>query len=279
MGPKGRVQKTSSAQTETMKRSDIDNGNEFDWSKTALDYALYRDIYPQSLYEMLHLFGIARTNTRHLDIGTGSGVIPIRMYKFGAELTGVDISGRQIESAREWSLKLGLDIQWRASPAEDTGLPGGTFDSVSAVQCWPYFDRKKVLCEVQRVLKNSGLFAIVFMGWLPEEDFLTRKSLQLVSAYNPEWKSGGSRRHVFSLPDWLPDNFRLESYHTYDEGIPFTYESWTGRLRACRGVGASLEEEKVRAFSEEHMSMLIDESVPHEFHVPHQIVMYVYRVL
>ena len=34
-----------------------------------------------------------------LDIGTGTGVLPRNMYKYGAEWTGTDISPEQIEQA------------------------------------------------------------------------------------------------------------------------------------------------------------------------------------
>ena len=38
----------------------------------------------------------------------------------------------------------------------------------------------------------------------------------------------------------------------YDEPIPFSRESWRGRIRACRGVGASPPEAEVLRFDEAH---------------------------
>jgi hypothetical protein len=34
-----------------MKHNNIDNGTEFDFGKTSLDYSKYRDIYPHSMYK------------------------------------------------------------------------------------------------------------------------------------------------------------------------------------------------------------------------------------
>ncbi len=31
---------------------DIDNGKPFDWGKTSLDYAKFRDIYPKEFYQI-----------------------------------------------------------------------------------------------------------------------------------------------------------------------------------------------------------------------------------
>ena len=47
-----------------MKLSYIDSGNEFDFGRTSDNYAKYRDIYPQSMYEKLIAFGIGKRGQR-----------------------------------------------------------------------------------------------------------------------------------------------------------------------------------------------------------------------
>jgi hypothetical protein len=42
----------------------------------------------------------------------------------------------------------------------------------------------------------------------------------------------------------------------FDEPIPFTRESWRGRIRACRGVGATLSDDQIEAFDREHDALL-----------------------
>ena len=39
---------------------DIDKGKEFDWGKTSMDYAKYRDIYPQGFYDCILNLGLCR---------------------------------------------------------------------------------------------------------------------------------------------------------------------------------------------------------------------------
>ena len=79
-----------------MKLENIDKNNEFDFGKTSLDYSKFRDIYPNSMYEKLFDLGIGHKNQNILDLGTGTGVFPRAMYKFGAKFTGIDISDEQI---------------------------------------------------------------------------------------------------------------------------------------------------------------------------------------
>ena len=79
---------------------DIDGGKAFDWGRTSENYAKYRDIYPQEFYEALVSRGLCIKGQSVLDLGTGTGVIPRNMYRFGAEWTGSDISENQIEQAK-----------------------------------------------------------------------------------------------------------------------------------------------------------------------------------
>ncbi|MBT3275363.1 MAG: class I SAM-dependent methyltransferase [Spirochaetales bacterium] len=256
----------------------IDQGQPFDWGRTSTEYARYRDIYPESFYEKLHLLGIGVSGQRLLDLGTGTGVVPIHLHKYGTQIVGVDISEQQIAMAAEISMNLTPAIKWIVADAADTGLAGNSFDAVAAVQCWPYFDRERTLREICRLLVPMGQMMIAFMEWLPDEDTLTRKSLDLVSRYNPHWDAHSTSRHEFRKHDFLGTAFRLNTFHTYDADLEFTRESWTGRMRACRGMAASLPASSVQEFSREHMTMLENE-VPESFSVKHQIVIYVFTLL
>ena len=82
-----------------MQADNIDGGREFDFGKTSSDYAKYRDIYPESFYRKIADRGLCVSGQRVLDIGTGTGVLPRNMYRFGAEWTGADISAEQIAQA------------------------------------------------------------------------------------------------------------------------------------------------------------------------------------
>ncbi len=91
-------------------KKDIDNGSAFDWGKASSDYAKYRDIYPEEFYKRLAGLSIGIEGQDVLDLGTGTGVLPRNMYKYGAKWTGTDISENQIAYARELSKREWISV-------------------------------------------------------------------------------------------------------------------------------------------------------------------------
>jgi hypothetical protein len=63
----------------------------------------------------------------------------------------------------------------------------------------------------------------------------------------------------------------------FDADIPFTAESWRGRMRACRGVGATLDAAQVAAFDAEHAALLA-RIAPAEFAIPHRLDAHVFEI-
>lgn len=79
-----------------------------------------------------------------------------------------------------------------ASPAEELPFADNSFDTVTACQCFFYFDRKRVYPEISRVLRPGGRLCVLYMAWLPEEDKIAGESEALVLQYNPDWSGKGS---------------------------------------------------------------------------------------
>lgn len=53
-----------------IKDNTIDGGKGFDWGKVSLEYAKYRDIYPQEFYQKILRLGLCRDGQKILDLGT-----------------------------------------------------------------------------------------------------------------------------------------------------------------------------------------------------------------
>ena len=249
---------------------DIDEGKAFDWGKASKDYAKYRDIYPQEFYDYILNLGLCRDGQKVLDIGTGTGVLPRNMYKYGAVWTGTDIAENQIEQAKELAEKAGMDIEFFTSKAEDVSFPDNTFDVITACQCIWYFDHDITSKTFAKMLKPGGKFLILYMGWLPYEDKIAGKSEAIILKHNPSWSSYGDKVHPVWVPEQYLENFKLISQEEFRVDVPFTRGSWHGRMRACRGVGASMSPETLAVWDKEHMSML-EENAPEEFVVKHYI--------
>ncbi len=253
----------------------IDEGKAFDWGKTSEFYAKYRDIYPDVFYQKVADRGLCVDGQKVLDLGTGTGVLPRNMYKFGAKWTGTDISPEQIEQAKRLSEKAGMDIDYKVVSAEKIDFPDESFDVITACQCFWYFDHEKVAPEFARILKKDGKLVVLFMAWLPYEDELAGKSENLVLKYSPTWSGGRETKHPIHIPDVMFDHFELEDHEEYDVDVPFTRESWHGRMIACRGVGASLSPEELAKWDAEHRALLAD--YPDEFTVRHYAAISILR--
>ncbi|MBQ8932370.1 MAG: class I SAM-dependent methyltransferase, partial [Ruminiclostridium sp.] len=73
------------------------------------------------------------------------------------------------------------------------------------------------------------------------------------------------------VPKEYDEFFDVTYREEADVKIPFTRESWHGRMRACRGVAASMLEETLAHWDKEHRKML--ESYPESFEILHYIAM------
>ena len=194
----------------------FDNGKAFDWGLTSEDYAKYRDIYPDELYTRLKKLGVAADGTVWLDLGTGTGILPQNLYNEKADITAVDIEEEQINYAKKKADENGWKINYIVSPAESTNLPDNSFDTITAAQCFFYFDREKMIKEIKRLLKPNGKFIKVYLTYTIDDE-IAAKSHSLIKDMNPSWtpKASGSK-------DMFDDLFEGRVTESFYCDIPFT---------------------------------------------------------
>lgn len=253
-----------------MEKILVDNGQKFDFGKTSKEYAKYRDIYPEELFTRLHELGIGTQGSKWLDLGTGTGVVPRRMAKYGADIVAVDISSEQIEEAKVLSKEYS-NIEYNVCSAEDIYYEENTFDAITACQCFWYFDPNVIVPKIKSLLKPGGIFLKVYMSYMKEEK-ITQDSNGLVKAINGSW--GGASASLKDLTTHYFDNPQMESLIVE---LPFTRETWHGRMMASRGVMASMDEEKIKLFDQKHREML-EKKYPEEFTVKHKIFLTWYKM-
>lgn len=255
----------------------IDGGKAFDWGKTSNDYARFRDIYPVEFYNKILIEDLCIKGQDVLDLGTGTGVLPRNMYQYGAKFVGTDITANQIEEAKNLSSAAGMDIAYKCIATEDIDYPKNSFDVITACQCFFYFQHDIVAEKLYHLLRPGGKLVILYMAWLPLEDKIARASEDLILRYNPRWTGCGETRHPNAVPEDYKAYFNVLKEEVYDLSVPFTRETWNGRMRACRGIGASLSDDKVQEFDVEHMKIL-NRVAPQEFEIQHYTAMTVLAV-
>ena len=235
----------------------IDAGKAFDWGRTSEEYAKYRDIYPQVFYQKIVDRGLCVEGQNVLDIGTGTGVLPRNMYRYGARWTGTDISPEQIEQAQTLSAEAGMIIDYKAVSTEEIDFPAGSFDVITACQCFWYFDHERVMPKLAELLKPNGKLLILYMAWLPYEDRIAGASEELVLKYSPKWSGAGETRHPIWIPEVAYECFEVEDHEEYDLLVP-------------------LSAEELRQWDVEHR-LLLDEIAPEKFEVLHYAALAVLR--
>jgi SAM-dependent methyltransferase len=246
----------------------VDAGRNIDWSLSANDYANHRPGQPLAFFSRLAALGIGVPGQRILDLGTGTGDLARQFAKQGASAAGTDIASGQIDAAKFMAARDKLNAEFFVAPAHENPFPDHTFDAITANQCWLYFDREKSHSEVRRLLKPGGLLCVSYSSWLVTSE-IVKASEALVLKYNPVW--GGKNWHGIIPPqlDEFKEAFVQHAMFWFDIDLPFTRESWRGRMRACRGTGATLPADQLEAFDAEHAAVL-EKIAPPEFAIPHR---------
>lgn len=250
-----------------------------DFGNTAEDYGRYRAGFPDALFERLAHFGVGWRGQRVLDLGTGTGTLARGFALRGCAVIGLDRSPALTEEAARLDRAAGVTIRYVTARAEQTGLPGASFDGVSAAgQCWHWFDRPRVAQEIRRLLVARGWLLIAHFDWLPLPGTLAEATEHLIQQHNPAWRFGGG---IGMYPAWLTDVVsagfdKVESF-SFDLSVPYTHEAWRGRIRASAGVAASLTPAHVACFDADLRTLLTQRFPNEPLQVPHRVFAVVCR--
>jgi len=243
-----------------------------DFGKTAGDYAAHRAGFPKSLFDRLAAMGVGRSGQRVLDVGTGTGTLARGFARRGCTVTAIDPSEPLLVEARRLSEDEGLQVEYLVGRAEDLEVPTGSFEVVSAGQCWHWFDRPAASRECLRVVTPGGALAICYLDWLPVPGGVVAATEALVLQHNPHWDAAGG---LGMYPQWTVDvraaGFEDLETFSFDLDIPYSHEAWRGRIRASAGVAASLPPDAVAAFDAELSELLHRDFPTAELAVPHRV--------
>jgi SAM-dependent methyltransferase len=241
-----------------------------DFGPTAADYATYRTVFPPELFTRLAATGVGTPGQRIVDLGTGTGVLARGFAAAGCSVTGVDVAPEMLDVARRQDADAGVDVTYRVGPAEDTGLPAGAWDVVSAGQCWHWFDRRRAAEEARRLLVVGGALVVGGRDYHLAPGNVCSASEDLVLSYHPNWSMAGGVDVAWDA-ELGPVGFERPETLAFDVVVPFTHEAWRGRMRSSNGVGGSLSEAEVAAFDAD-LARLLAERFPQEpLLVPHRI--------
>lgn len=93
-----------------------------------------------------------------VDLGAGTGILTGALVRRGLRTVAVDPSADMLTQLRAML----PDVPAIEAMAEDTGLPGGSFDLVACAQAWHWIDARRASTEAARLLRPGGTLALVW---------------------------------------------------------------------------------------------------------------------
>jgi len=136
------------------------NSNEV-WTGKASNYDRVRPAPPPALLDLL----MQLINTPHpalvVDVGSGTGLSTAIWGERAERVIGIDPNA---DMRKEATHKIeghpyAAHIEYREGVADQTGLPDGCADIVTAAQSFHWMEPAATLAEIVRILRPGGLFA------------------------------------------------------------------------------------------------------------------------
>lgn len=192
----------------------------------AKGYAAHRPGYPGEFINYLYTEAGFSRAASIADIGAGTGKLTRLLLQRGSTVYAVEANhGMLAQAEKELSAYPGFVPV--AGRAEETGLPEGTLDFITAAQAFHWFDRPAFQKECKRLLKPNGKVVLVWN--LREECALNQENERILRAFCPDFKgfaggmakTGGEDISSFFLPGCQIREFP----HT----LTFTEEGFVGR--------------------------------------------------
>lgn len=230
-----------------------------DFGNVAKEYLKYRDDIPENLLKGLEKRGVEISGSKVADLGAGPGLLSKMLSNHGAIVDAVEPSEELIKVGKKF---VGDDprINFTQKYAEDTGLKLNTYDIVTVMRAWHWFDTEEAIKEIKRILKPGGHLIIMDSGFTSGIK-VVKKSMKIIknNASDKQLKAAGAKEDatqmINSFPvewfdEWKYSRFDLLDLYKMDYDVTFTNEEWLGRLATVSWLAAFKEKKRKRTLEE-----------------------------
>jgi SAM-dependent methyltransferase len=210
------------------------------FESVAADYERYRPEYPAEALRwaagQLGLEPVARV----LDVGAGTGKLTRRLVSLGFEVVAVEPGAPMLDELRA----VVPEAEAHEGAVESIPLPDESVDAAFAGQAYHWFDRKRALPELQRVIRAGGGLALLW-NWWNERDPLQRELGELIGYAGKE----PYREEELPGEPWFREVGRTV-VETLQESSPDALVGYLSTASAFLTAEAQEREESLRAVHE-----------------------------
>ncbi|KAF2516861.1 class I SAM-dependent methyltransferase [Flavobacterium salilacus subsp. salilacus] len=199
------------------------------FSVQAKGYSIYRPHYPPDMIN--HILSFINNKGKALDVATGNGQVAAALAPFFTTVYGIDISATQLDNAVQRE-----NIIYKEAKAEETGFNTNEFDLITVAQAIHWFDFDAFYKEVYRILKPSGIIAVMGYG-LFRTDVNTDKIINrfyntIIGEY---WDA--ERKYVEEEYKTIPFPFdEIYTDKSFTNAVLWTFEQLVGYLETWSAV-------------------------------------------
>ncbi|MFJ4125994.1 class I SAM-dependent methyltransferase [[Kitasatospora] papulosa] len=244
------------------------------FASAAATYARYRPGLPDAAVQLLADVLQGRPSPVLLDLGTGTGQVPLALLASGAALThieAVDVSQQMLHQAGQALHPLlgdcTLTLAHAAADAYEPlatlpGEPGSGPDLITFCRSFHWINGQAVLEMADRVSTPGAAVAIMGDGslWTHDADW-TRALRELSQHYlGAERRAGASRSYVQPRRSYEED-LAASAFNDVTEHLFPVTRTWSpqevlGYLRTTSFAGPELFAERHQAFEDEALALL-----------------------
>ena len=165
------------------------------------------------------------------DCATGNGQAAVELAEVFDRVIATDASESQIGNAEAHE-----NVEYRVAPAEHSNLHSGAMDLILVAQALHWLDRDRFYPEVERILKEGGVFAASTYNLLQTDklikDIVRRYYYEVVGPYWPSERTLIEKFEEipFPVPEIKPPKFEIVA-HWKLEQLAGYLRSWSSTQR------------------------------------------------
>ncbi len=191
-------------------------------------YLRYRPRYPQEIIPFLQRQIGLTGDWRVADVGSGTGFLAERFVELGCDVTGVEPNSAMREAGDKY---LGGRRNFRSvdGTAESSGLPGASFELVTAGQAFHWFEPARTREEFKRILLPPGWIVLVWNSRPAALSNVTREYESILEKLDQEYqKVAEKNRRPETIDHFLQSGAAMEQA-CFPNPQSYTWDQFRGR--------------------------------------------------